>query len=158
MEYLISHHDMAMIYLSNDPYSRTFKEKLDLQKCNMTKHPTARLRFLIKSGRLILASMDKSTPGAQIDKWRIRIRGAWLMSINRHGVLTLSNTQAVFQCLHLANAATCTLLFLHPDTSPDISHNGLLIISHNNFSQFTHDQLNNRFDLIKGGSTAAKMT
>jgi hypothetical protein len=148
---------METIYLSNDPYGRTFKEKLDLHKWDPTKHRTAGLRFITKNGRLILISMDKSTPGACIDKWRTRICGAWLMSVNGHAVPTLQDAQAVFDQLHSTLSSTCTLLFSHPNTSPDITHNGLPIISHDDFTQFTHDQLNNRLDLLEGGPRVCKL-
>jgi hypothetical protein len=45
----------------------------------------------------------------------------------------------------------CLLTFTHPEFSPDISHNGLPIISHDDFLQLTHDQLNNRLDLLTAG-------
>jgi hypothetical protein len=156
-EYRIVPHDMETIYLSNDLYGRTFEEKLDLCKWDPTKHRTAGLRFITKNGRLILISMDKSTPGACINKWRTRIRGAWLMSVDGHAVPTLQDAQAVFDQLHSTLSSTCTLLFSHPDTSPDITHNGLPIISHDDFTQFTHDQLNNRLDLLEGGPHIRKL-
>ena len=55
---------MEMIYMSPDPYGRTFEEPLDLRKFDLSKHPTAGLRLIIHDGRLLLASMDKSSPGA----------------------------------------------------------------------------------------------
>ena len=66
--YLIGPHNMDMIYMSSDPYGRTFEEPLDLRKFDLSKHPTAGLRLNTKDGRLILASMDTSSPGARIDK------------------------------------------------------------------------------------------
>jgi hypothetical protein len=66
-EYLIGPHDMEMIYLSLDPYGRMFDKQFDLHKCDLTQHHTAGLRFLIKDGHLILASMDKGTPGEHVD-------------------------------------------------------------------------------------------
>jgi hypothetical protein len=66
-------------------------------------------------------------------------------------VLTNADTQAAFAGLSNENATTCTLTFLHPATSPNISHHGPPIISHEVFSQFTHDQLNNQINLIKQG-------
>ncbi len=71
--------------------------------------------------------------------------------------MSLANAQAVFQLLDRANIVTCTLRFSHPDTSLDISHNGLLIISVNLFTQFTHNQLNNRIDLIQHGIRIQKI-
>jgi hypothetical protein len=63
----------------------------------------------------------------------------------------ISDAQAVFQKLSATQAPTCTLLFSHPEITPDISNKGLLIMSASDFSQFTHDQLNNRLDLLKDG-------
>jgi hypothetical protein len=150
-KYLIGPHDMEVVYLSSDPYGQTFEEQLDLCKCNMSIHWTAGLRFIVKDGPLILASMDKSTPGARVDKWRTCIWGAWLQSIDGSTVTSIKDAAAVFARLSTTNATTCTLVFSHPDTSPDISHNGLPIISHDNFSQFTHDQLNNGINLFAQG-------
>jgi hypothetical protein len=149
--YLIGPHNMDMINMSPDPYGRTFEEPLDLRKFNLSKHPTAGLRLITKDGRLILASMDTSSPGARIDKWRSRICGAWLVSIGDTAVSTLAEAQSAFWLLSENNAHLCLLTFTHPEFSPDISHNGLPIISHDNYSQLTHDQLNNRLDLLAAG-------
>ena len=139
---------MAMIYMSPNPYGRTFEEPLDLRKFDLSKHPTAGLCFITKDGRLILASMDKSSPGARIDKWRSRIRGAWLVSIGDTAVSTLAEAQSAFRLLSNNNARSCLLTFTHSEFSPDISHNSLPIISRDNFLQLTHYQLNNHLDLL----------
>ncbi len=128
-KYLIGPHDMELIYLSPDPYGRMFEEQLDLCRWDLDKHRSAGLCFIIKNNLMILASMDKSTPGARIAKWRTRIRSAWLQSINGTTVASLADIHQVFQSLSNNNAALCTLTFSHPDILPDISHNGLPIIS-----------------------------
>jgi hypothetical protein len=89
--YLIGPHDMGTIYLSPDPYGRAFKETLALHKWDLDKHPTGGLHFITKNGRLILASMDASTPGARINKWSSRIQGVWLQSIDGNTVSTLDD-------------------------------------------------------------------
>jgi len=124
---------MEMIYLSPHLYGHTFNETLDLRKCDLDRHHTAGLRFIVKNGQLILASMDKSTPGARINKWCMRLCGAWLISINNIKILTLADAQAMFHTLSMTNAATCTLTFSHPAISPNISQHGLPIISGYNF-------------------------
>jgi hypothetical protein len=63
-QYLIGPHDMEHIYMSSDPYRHSFVVTLDLRKWDYTKHHTAGLRFFTKSGRLLLTTMDPSTPGA----------------------------------------------------------------------------------------------
>ena len=95
--------------------------------------------------------MAPSTPGAHIPHWRTRIHGAWLIQINGTPFSLILDAQAVFQQLSATCAPTCTLLFSHPEINPDISNKGLPIMSPSNFSQFTHDQLNNWIDLLKDG-------
>ncbi len=68
-EYLIRASDLEMIYISPDPYGRTFKEELDLRKFDYTTHSSAGLCLLEKDGRLLLASMAPSTPGAHVPRW-----------------------------------------------------------------------------------------
>ncbi len=140
-----------MVYISPDPFYGAFKEELDLWKFDFAKHRTAGLRFIEKDQRLLLALMDPSTPGACIPQWHTRIRGAWLIEIDGTCVFTITDAQDVFRCLATANALGCTLLFLHSEVTPDISNTSLLIMSKSNFSQFTHDQLNNRVDLLEDG-------
>jgi hypothetical protein len=147
-KYLIGHHNMEMIYLSPDPYGRIFEEQLDLRKCDLDTHRTAGLCFIVKNGRLILTSMDKSTPGTCINKWHTHICGAWLVLVNKMSVSSIQDVQDAFATLYANQSTTCTLMFSHPDRSPDISHNGLPIISHKEFFHFTHDQLNNHLDLL----------
>ena len=142
---------MAMVYVSPDPYSTAFEEELDLRKFDFSHHRTAGLCFFEKDGRILLASMAPSTPGARIPCWRTRLRGAWLISINGTPVSLILDAQSIFQELLANGALSCTLLFSHPEVTPDISNKGLPILSLSDFSQFTHDQLNNRVDLLEDG-------
>jgi hypothetical protein len=150
-EYLIGVDDMAMVYISPDPFRSAFEEELDLRKFDLSHHRTAGLCFFEKDGWLFLASMAPSTPGAQIPHWRTRIRGVWLITINGTSVSSISDAQGVFQQLSATGAPSCTLLFSHSEITPDISNKGLLILSSSDFSQFTHDQLNNCLDLLEEG-------
>jgi hypothetical protein len=151
-EFLIGSHDMAMIYMSPDPYGRTFKKEIDLRKWDLTKHRTAGMRFLEKDGRLVLASINASTPAARIKRWRTHIHGAWLVSIDGTPVTTIAEAAAAF-ARPRTHSLPCTLVFSHPKISPDISNKGLPIMSKDDFSQFTHDQLNNHLDLLTDGPT-----
>jgi hypothetical protein len=62
-DYLIGPHDMELVHLSPDPYGCVFDQTLNLRKWDLTKHHTGGLQFITKNGCLILASMDRSTPG-----------------------------------------------------------------------------------------------
>ncbi len=108
------------------------------------------MRLLEKDGRLVLASINGSTPMAQIDRWQTHVRGAWLVSIDGTPVSTITEAQDIFTRLQ-TSTHPCILVFSHPETSPDISNKGLPIMSKEDFLQFTHDQLNNRLDLITDG-------
>ena len=149
-EFLIGPQDMEMIYMSPDPYGRTFAKELDLRKWDLTRHCTAGMKFLDKDGHLILTSIDPSTPTARIDRWRTHLRGAWLISIDGTPVRNVAGVEAALVRPH-SPPSPCTLVFSHPDISPDISNRGLPIMSKEDFSQFTHDQLNNHLDLLTNG-------
>jgi hypothetical protein len=150
-EYLIGPGDMAIVYVSPDPFGSAFEEEINLRKFDSTTHRTAGLTFFEKDGRIYLATMAPGTPGARVPRWRTRIRGAWLISIDDTPVSSISDAQKVFQRLSDSRAPTCTLLFSHPELTPSISNNGLPILSTSDFSQLTHDQLNNRTDLLTDG-------
>ncbi len=151
MEYLIGAKDMAMVYISPDPFYGAFKEELDLCKFDLSRHSTAGLNFFEKDQHLFLALMVPGTPGARIPWWRTQLRGAWLIAIDGTNISTLTDAQSIFCCLSNANSSGCTLLFSHPEITPDISSSGLPIMSRSDFSQLTHNQLNNRVNLLEDG-------
>ena len=105
-EYLIGPHDLATIYMSPDPYGQAFEQEIDLRKWDLTTHCTAGMRLLEKNGRLLLASIDASTPAARIARWRTHLRGAWLVSINGTPV----------ESVHANSPHQCILVFSHPET------------------------------------------
>ncbi len=149
-EYLIGPHDMAMIYMSPDPYGRAFEQEIDFRKWDLTKHRTASMHLHEKNGHLLLASINPGTPAAWIDCWHTHVRGAWLVSIDRTTFGTITDVERVLACL-TTSTHLCVLVFSHPETLPDISNKGLPITCKEDFSQFTHDQLNNRLDLTANG-------
>ena len=71
--------------------------------------------------------------------------------INGTQVATRADAQSVFCQLSLTNGHGSVLLFSHPEITPDISSKGLSIMSTSDFSQLTHDQLNNNVDLLEEG-------
>jgi hypothetical protein len=156
-EYLIVVSDMAMIYISPDPYGGAFEEELDLRKFDISTHHTAGLCFFENNKCILLALMAPSTPGAHVPRWRTRLRGAWLIQINGTTVSSIRDAQAIFARLASERTPTCTLLFSHPEITPNILNKGLPIMTKSDFSQFTHDQLNNRLDLIKDGLRVLRM-
>ena len=67
-EYLIGVSDMAMIYISPDPYGGSFQEELNLRKFDISTHRTAGLCFFEKNGPILITSMAPSTPGARVPR------------------------------------------------------------------------------------------
>ncbi len=150
-EYLIGAEDMAMVYILPDPFYGAFQEELDLRRFDLAMHGTGGLNFVEKDQRLFLALINPGTPGAHIPRWRTRICGAWLIEIDGTRVSTIADAMTVFCRLSTTNSRGCSLLFSHPEIMPDISSTGLPIMSKSDFSQLTHDQLNNYVNLFEDG-------
>jgi hypothetical protein len=145
-EFNITNDDMAIVYMSHDPFFDSFEEELDLRKWSFDKHRTAGLSLVFHNGRVYLGGMTPSTPGAKVDRWRVNLRGAWLIKVGSTLISTISDAQAAFKALYESNSPSVTLLFSHPELRRDISNKGLPIVSLALFSQQTHDQLNRWWD------------
>jgi hypothetical protein len=144
-EFLLGKNDMATIYLLPNPYFDAFEEVIDIRRFDKDKHGTAGLCLTANDGdRVFLDGITPSTPAAKIPCWHTRIKGAWLIKIGPHVITSISNAQAALRNLSSSGAHTVTLLFSHPEVRPDISHDGLPIMSSGAFLQQTHDQINNR--------------
>ena len=137
---------MAMIYMSPSPYHDVFDEIMDIRRWDFTKFLTAGMSLLEQNGRLILAHMSPSTPGAKIPRWRTWLHGAWLIKIDDTTVTTIDHIQKVFQTLSDNGATSAHLLFAHPEVRPDVSRRGLPIISSKPFLLLTHAQLNDHWE------------
>jgi hypothetical protein len=105
-DFNIGLNDMELIYMSPNPYGHAFESDIDLRKCDLDKHPAAGLRFITDNGRLVLASIDRGTPAARIDKWRTTFRGAWLISIDGAPVESLSAVHAGMVQARVAHLVT----------------------------------------------------
>jgi hypothetical protein len=142
-EFMIGKQDISMIYLSPNPYHKSFEEEVDIRRFDLNKHRTAGLCLAHHDGRLFLGGIPKSTPCAKIPRWRTRMKGAWLIKIGPFLVTTIQEAQDAFAALSPAGTTHVLLLFLHPIVRQDISHDGLPIVSSAPFTQDVHNQLNN---------------
>ncbi len=61
---------------------------------------------------------------------------------------TIEDAQLAFARESTTNPGHVTLLFSHPEVRPDISYDGLPIMSLAPFSQHVHDQINKRWDFL----------
>jgi hypothetical protein len=150
-KFMIGFKDMAMLYIFPDPYYGAFEKELDLQKFDFASHWTAGLCFLQLDNQLILALMKTGTLGACTKNWQMHLWETWILKFDGTCISTILDAQAVFRCLSDANTQSCTFLLSHSEVNPDISNKGLLIMSKSDFSQFTHDQLNDCVDLLEEG-------
>ncbi len=80
-DFKIGTHDMAMVYMSPDPYHEAFKQTLDLCKFNFSHHPTAGLSLFEQDGQVHLGTISLSTPAAKLHTWWSRVQVAWLIKI-----------------------------------------------------------------------------
>ncbi len=145
-EYLIGTHDMAMVYLSPDPYFEAFEEVIDLRKFDLTQHRTAGLCLAHSDNRLFLGCMTPGTPGAKIPRWRSCLKGAWLIKVGDKLVSSIADAQNAFTTAIDLGSLFVKLIFTHPKIRQDISHDSLPIVSSAPFSQQVHDQMNKRWD------------
>jgi hypothetical protein len=145
-DYEISKSDMAMIYLSPDPYFDTFKQSIDTRHFDLTKHATAGLSLHESDGRLHLGTMLPSTPTTKMKDWQTRVKGAWLIKIRNTTVTTIDEVKLAFKLMQESGSTSRILLFTHPEVRPNLTHDGIPIISSAPFSQATHNQLNNRWE------------
>jgi hypothetical protein len=114
-EYDIGRNNIAMVYISPDPYFDVFEQPLDIRNFDLNKHATAGLSLYEKSGRLYLASMSPSTPAANFPDWRTRVRGAWLIKIGSATVTSIEEAHAAFTAIQDSGATSTALLFAHPE-------------------------------------------
>jgi len=145
-EFKIGVQDMMMIYMSPDPYHEAFEQTIDLRKVDLSKHTTCGLSLYARDGRVHLASISPGTPAARIHGWRARIRGAWLIKVGETTIDSIDDVVHAFEQLRATASPNVTLLFSHPEVRPNLSQEGIPIVSSAPFSQLTHAQLNNRWE------------
>jgi hypothetical protein len=103
-------------------------------------------RIPTSSVRVFLRSMKLSTAAAKIPDWRTQIRGVWLIKIGDTIISSVQDASSTLKTVVNSGAQSVTLLFSHPEIRPNLSCNGLPIVSSAPFRQHVHDQLNNRWE------------
>ena len=79
-----------------------------------------------------------------------------MIKIDDKSVTTIEDAWKVFGTLSAIRATLAHLLFAHPEVGPDISRQGLPIISSEPFSLLTHAQLNDRWEFSTVASHLSK--
>ena len=90
--------------------------------------------------------MKPSMAAAKIPDWRTQLRGAWLIKIGDTIISSVEDASSTLRTLVNSGAQSVTLQFSHPEIRPNLSRNGLPIVSSAPFTQHVHDQLNNRWE------------
>ncbi len=83
---------------------------------------------------------------AKIPEWHSRIRGAWLIKVNDTEVLLIDDVASALRTVEMDDRSPVSLLFSHPEVRPNLSKDGIPIVSSYPFSLRTHDQLNNQWE------------
>jgi hypothetical protein len=146
-EYKIGSDTMEVIYMSSNPYHKSFNELLDLHCFDLTCHPTAGLLFVECDGKVFLALMVPGTPGAKIPCLRTRIHGAWLIKVGTYLIQSINDVRTALTSIQSTSGTHVPLLFSHPELCPGISRRGLpIVLSAPFFTQQVHNQLNDRWE------------
>jgi hypothetical protein len=127
----------AQIYISPSPYCEAFEETLDLRKWTPRDHQTAGLVLQQKGDRLILISIDKSTPASRIPRWRSRCRGAWIMEINGIPVSSSLDVITTLNNCKRRHQEQCKITLSHSQIKEGLTSEGI--------PQVNIDQFNPRF-------------
>mmetsp|Transcript_32497 Transcript_32497/g.62168 ORF Transcript_32497/g.62168 Transcript_32497/m.62168 type:complete len:176 (+) Transcript_32497:201-728(+) len=136
IEFDIQPDDIAQVYVSHHAYFELFEQRLPLRRFNQATQPTAGIHLKEKDSRIISTGMEKSTPAAQLPRWRTRIQGAWLRHINGTKLSTIPDVEDIIQHLHQSGATHYTLVLLYPKVSHGITNEGI--------PQVNIDQMNPR--------------
>jgi hypothetical protein len=148
VDFDIGKQDMAVIYMSPSPYHDAFLQTMDLRKFDLSNHATAGLEFYEPGRRLHLKNIALSTSASKKMDCRSCIRGAWLIKVNDTNVTLTDDVALALKSLHKDELDTVLLLFSHPEIRPNLSKDGIPIVSLFPFSLRTHDQLNNRWEFL----------
>jgi hypothetical protein len=129
----------AQVYLSPSAYHEAFEEEIDIRRWTNIDHHTAGLTLIQKDGRLILASIVKSTPVAKIPRWRTRCRGAWVMEVNGMLVQTTQDVERALKMAKMRGDDKCRITLAHPEIKEGLTSQGI--------PQLHIDQFNPRYIL-----------
>jgi C-terminal processing protease CtpA/Prc len=129
----------AQVYLSPSAYHEAFEEEIDIRRWTNIDHHTAGLTLIQKDGRLVLASIVKSTPAAKIPRWRTRCRGAWVMEVNGMPVQMTQDVERALKLAKLRGDEKCSITLAHPEIKDGLTAQGI--------PQLHIDQFNPRYIL-----------
>ena len=136
-EFGINHRDLRQVYFSPSPYNAAFEESLSKRwfpQSALRRHPQGGMSFQVVNGRLILTSIEESTPFAMLPQWRSRLRGAWLIRVHDQDVSTEEQVAQALQDAVRSDCIDIILLFSHPEIRHGLTSDGI--------PQITMDMLN----------------
>jgi hypothetical protein len=85
--------------------------------------------------------MTPGSPAAKIPNWCPCIWGTWLIKVSNTTVSTIADVPTAIEAAIASGLPNVTLLFVHPKIWPNLSHDGIPIVSLAPFTLATHNQL-----------------
>ena len=136
-EFDINHRDLRQVYFSPSPYNAAFEESLSKRwftQSALQRHPHGGMSFQEVNGRLILTSIEESTPFAMLPQWRSRLHGAWLIRVHNKDVSSKDQVAQALQDAVVSDCVDILLLFSHPEIRHGLTSDGI--------PQITMDMMN----------------
>jgi hypothetical protein len=128
------------VYVSPTPYADAFEETIDISRWNWdVRHQAAGMRMIQVDERVFLAGMDPSTPAARIPRWRTRMRGAWIISVNGQQVNSITEVYRVVYQAVQEKKRQLSVILAHPEIKDGLSARGI--------PQVNVDQIHPQFTL-----------
>eukprot|EP00970_Alexandrium_tamarense_P010353 scaffold2093_cov141-Alexandrium_tamarense.AAC.6 len=124
-DYEISRNDLAMVYMSPDPYHTAFTESLDTCHLDVAQHPTGGTELRHEADRLILTGTQPGSPAAKLPRWRSRLKHAWLIRVNDQDVHTPDDVSQALLIAQTKGIQTISLLFAHSEIKHGLTNDGL---------------------------------
>lgn len=135
----ITHRDLCQVYFSPSPYDAAFEETYErkyITEPSLLAHRTGGFVFQVMDNRCLVSSILPGSIFARIPRWRSRIRGAWLVSIDGIEVSSEADVCAALSSSLTQSDSLCVLLFSHPEIRHGLTNDGI--------PQISVDQLNPR--------------
>jgi hypothetical protein len=111
------------IEFSGDPFGPSFVESIPIT----STHASAGLHFKLDPARdrLCLLAIEPGTPAARINRWRSRLRFAYILSINDIDIRTQTDIDQALATLRAAGTSVCDIRSTFDEIRNSLSASGL---------------------------------
>jgi hypothetical protein len=115
--------EVMSIEFSGDPFGPSFVESIPIT----STHASAGLHFKLDPARdrLRLLAIEPGTPAARINRWRSRLRFAYILSINDIDIRTQTDIDQALATLRAAGTSVCDIRLTFDEIRNSLSASGL---------------------------------